>query len=72
MSIWSLTCKCLEQWSRFTVMDGSKLLPVCAADGVELRPAAMPKMVANRATNEPEVVLILWSLSAVLSERSEH
>jgi len=29
-------------------------------------------MVTNRATNEPEVVLILWSLSAVLSERSEH
>ena len=53
-------------------MDGSNLLPVCAADGVELRPAAMPKMVTNRATNEPEVVLILWSLSAVLSERSEH
>ena len=45
-------------------MDGSNLLPVCAADGVELRPAAMPKMVTNRATNEPEVVLILWSLSA--------
>ena len=28
-------------------------------------------MVTNRATNEPEVVLILWSLSAVLSEKSD-